>query len=127
MGDLAVETCMPAGCVFLACGPWRSVESKAEGQGSLLCPGSPPPVTLSVSTCQVFPHRCLSFPICLLHVEEGPAWRPCGHGPLERYLWDQRPLALGSRVKQLSISVVSKATPSCLPSSLPRVGSRTHL
>ena len=43
MGDLAVETCMPAGCVFLACGPWRSVESKAEGQGSLLCPGSPPP------------------------------------------------------------------------------------
>lgn len=36
-------------------------------------------------------------------------------------------LALGSRVEQLSSSVVSQATPSCLPSLLPRPGSRTHL
>ena len=41
MGDLAMETTPPPGCVLLGCGPWRSVESKPEGQGPLLCPGSP--------------------------------------------------------------------------------------
>lgn len=41
MGDLAVETTTLPGCVLLGCGPWRSVESKAEGQDPLLCPGSP--------------------------------------------------------------------------------------
>lgn len=35
-------------------------------------------------------------------------------------------LSLGSSVEQLSSSVVSQATPSCLPSSLPRPGS-THI
>lgn len=88
-----------------------------QGSGCVLCPS---PQTLGVSLSEeLHPHGCLGDP-SEVHRRLWP-WGEAPVGPPAIC-----PSVASSREEQLFSSVVSQATPSCLPSSLPRPGS-THI